>query len=160
MVFYRGLIFRLKTTQFAFSTAHRTKSLYLAITLLVTQVRCQSQHLTNTTLHRTTDFSLYFTLFVRILHFPYTIHRKTEFLRATMRVRCCEVLVRCLANTAHHHTHYVTASYTTSSAVCGRKRKLCFYRTYQRGRFLCIWDVLKSLSRCSEKCPAEAQKCP
>ena len=63
----------------------------------------------NTAQHLTTDFSLYFTLFVRILHFPYTIHRKTEFLRATMRVRCCEVLVRCLANTALHLIYYYTA---------------------------------------------------
>ena len=34
--------FLLKTTQFAFSTAHRTKSLYFTITLLVTRVRCWS----------------------------------------------------------------------------------------------------------------------
>lgn len=43
--------FPLKITQLAFSTAHRTKSLYLTITLHVILMRYQSQHRTAITLY-------------------------------------------------------------------------------------------------------------
>ena len=57
----------------------------------------------NTTQHHTTPHSFIAVWISANLPSQYYLLKK-------QRVRCCVVLVRCLANTAHHHTHYATAS--------------------------------------------------
>ena len=124
LVFYRGLIFRLKTTQFAFSTAHRTKTLYLAITLLVTQVRCQSQHLTNTALHRTTPHYRFFALFYIICQdialFVYYSSKSRAFASNNASAVLCGV---CEVFSQHHTASNMLLYRTLRCLLCGVRQK-------------------------------------